>query len=91
MHYFWLCPISLQYLYSNTRQNKYTPRNMTKPKHKDNLKAIVVEKVAEKHAVTKDYVYKVVAGTREDEDIFRDFMNGTEVLVNAVKDLVPFP
>lgn len=69
---------------------------------KDNLKALVVSKVVAKTGVTKDFVYKVTAGDRENETILDEFFDlKTRIedavddymntpLMAAVKELVPF-
>jgi len=66
------------------------PKEFKKNSTKDKIKAIVVEKMAEKHDVNKNYVYKVANGDRKNEGIFSDYMEGYELLLNAVKKLVPF-
>lgn len=75
-------------LYKGT--NKCMPKKYKKTNTKDKLKAIVVEKVAQKHGVKPNYVYKITAGDRTNEKIFSDYMNGYELLVNTVNQLVPF-
>lgn len=71
---------------------------MRKTKPKDNQRALIVKKVAEKHGVTPAYVYMILSGERDNEEIFADYMELKEnikavlenALLNEVKNLVPF-
>lgn len=58
---------------------------------RDAKKAFLVKKVAEKHGVTKDLVYKVLNGDRENEAILTDFMNLKETIDNAIETLQDNP
>lgn len=70
---------------------------MNKTIPRDNLRALIVKKIAERHRVTPDYVYKVTDGTRTNEEILSSYMELSETikdvfdndLVNAVKKLIP--
>ena len=61
---------------------------------RDNRKALIVKKVAEKNRVSTNLVYKVLAGDRDNEQILSDYLTIKEevdnAIVNAVKKLVPF-
>lgn len=73
-------------------------KNSTNPKHKDKEKALIVEKLAEKHHVTKPYVYMVLRDSRVNEKIFADYFEMKEALervfyrplLSSINDLVPF-
>lgn len=58
----------------------------------DPLKPFLVERVAGMKGVTKAYVYMVLRGERDNDDIFSCYMElqeGTEKLLEAVKTAVP--
>lgn len=73
-----------------------------KMKIRDNKRAYLIKKVAQKHGVSKSLVEKCVAGTRNNDEILsdlddlnravdaliEDYQNNK--LMHAVKDLVPF-
>lgn len=82
----------------NKQQNKYILKEMRNPRTKDNQKALIVKKLAEKHTKTKAYIYLVIDGERNNDEILADYMELTEGLKNyfdnafltAVNNLVPF-
>jgi len=60
---------------------------------KDSERTFLVKKVAEMHKVSTRYVYYVLSGDREDDDIFKSYMDlkeGNNSLVESVKKLIPF-
>jgi nanoRNase/pAp phosphatase (c-di-AMP/oligoRNAs hydrolase) len=71
---------------------------MTKQRTKDNQRALIVKKIAEKHGVSTSFVYMVTNGTRENEAILSDYMESFEKvndvfdndLLKAVNHLLPF-
>lgn len=65
-------------------------KNRKKTIGKDELKPIVVKKVAEKHRVKPNLVYKVLNGTRNNEGVLEDYMEGHNKLLEAVRNLIPF-
>lgn len=56
---------------------------MRKQRTKDNLRALIVKKVAERHGVTPAYVYMVTDGTKTNEEILLSYME----LEESVKDV----
>lgn len=71
---------------------------MTKQRTKDNQRALIVKKVAERHGVTPAFVYMVTDGTKQNEAILSDYMETYEKindvfdneLLKAVNKLSPF-
>jgi len=71
---------------------------MRKQRIKDNQRALIVKKIAERHGVTPAFVYMVTDGTRTNEEILSDYMEMNEKindvlenpLLEAVNKLVPF-
>jgi len=71
---------------------------MRNPRTKDNQKALIVKKLAEKHHLTKAYIYLVIDGERNNDEILSDYMELSEGLKNyfdnalltEVNNLVPF-
>lgn len=69
-----------------------------KQKKRDNLRALAIQKTAEKHGLSRRGVRMIVDGDRENEDVFRDYMElfeelDTALLRNMVREfkkLVPF-
>ena len=63
-------------------------------RNKDNKKALIVKKLAEKHGVKPNMVYKVLAGDRNNDEILGDYLEMSEeldnLLLQAVKKAVPF-
>lgn len=69
---------------------------------KDAKKTLIVKEIAAKHRVSKAFVYMVVAGDKENEDILDDFFELKEgidaeiekiqnnPLMASVKELIPF-
>jgi hypothetical protein len=53
---------------------------MSKTVTRDNQKALLVKKLADKHGVTQDYIYKIIDGSRNNEEIFTDYMQMDEAL-----------
>lgn len=74
----------------------------TKMKTRDNKRAFLIKKVAQKHGVSKSLVEKCITGTRTNDEILadlddlnravdtliEDYQNNK--LMAAVKELVPF-
>ncbi len=59
----------------------------------DAQKTWIVAKTAAIHGVSKRYVYMVIKGDREDDAVFTTYMDlleGSNDLLNAVEQLVPF-
>ncbi len=59
----------------------------------DKLKSVLVKRLASKHALSEDYIYKILSGDRENdkaEIILEEYMTAREGLLNAVKELIPF-
>lgn len=60
---------------------------------RDNRKAFIVSEVADKHGVSARYVYMVLSGERENEQILSDYLaiyQSTNLLLEAVKKAIPF-
>ena len=65
-------------------------KNLILTSEKDNLKATLVAKIAEKRGLTKRYIYQILAGDRINPEILDEYMTAREGLVLAVEQLVPF-
>lgn len=71
---------------------------MTKERAKNSQKTLIVKNIADKHKVTPAFVYMVLDGARNNEDILADYMELDEQLntvfrnamLSAVTKLVPF-
>lgn len=67
---------------------------MLKNRNHNNLKALIVEKIAEKRGLKKNMIYKVLRGDRENEDVMDDYVSMTLSVKNAllqeVERVVPF-
>ncbi len=61
-----------------------------KTSKRDKLKAIIAERLASKHRLSKRNIYMIIAGDVENPEIFNEYMDGRERLVNAVAELIPF-
>lgn len=59
---------------------------MIKTRPKDNQRALLVKKVAEKHGVTPRYIYQILNGDRENEEIFADYMELKEQVTALFKN-----
>jgi hypothetical protein len=60
---------------------------------RDSEKSFLVKKVADMHNVSPRYVYYILNGERENDEIFKtymDFKEGLNPLADAVKKLIPF-
>jgi hypothetical protein len=60
---------------------------------RDNRKAFIVAEIADKHGVSTRYVYMVLAGSRDNEQILSDYLavhESTNLLLAAVKNACPF-
>jgi hypothetical protein len=58
----------------------------------DPIRPWLVQKTAAIHGVTASYVYKILAGERENEEIFctyMDLLEGANNLIEQVKNAVP--
>ncbi len=53
---------------------------MSNTAKRDNQKTLLVKKLAEKHGVSEDYIYKIINGERICETIFADYMKLDEAL-----------
>lgn len=54
-------------------------------KNKDNLKARIVKEVAEKHGVEPAYVYMVLRGDRNNDEICSDFDDLKRVMESNIE------
>lgn len=61
---------------------------MSKTVNRDNQKALLVKKLAIKHGVKTDYIYKVLSGDRNDEVIFEDYMKCDEAMELLLHNLL---
>lgn len=52
---------------------------------RSNQRGFLVSKLAAKHGVTKRYVYMVVRGDRQNDDLFADYMELKEIADNIEK------
>lgn len=53
----------------------------------------IVKNVAEMTGFTPDYIYKIIAGERKNNEVLglcMDLLEGSNVLVEEVKKLIPF-
>ena len=94
-------PIFRDYLCTPLGNKNNKPKIVTMANNKDNLRARIVKEVAEKHNVKTRYVYMVLSGDRNNDEICSDFddlkrelESKIEVyqdnpLMTAVKELVP--
>ena len=60
---------------------------------KDSEKTFLVKKVADMHKVSERYVYYILSGERENDEIFKTYMDlkeGNNELAESVKKLIPF-
>jgi len=58
---------------------------------RDTQKAFFVKKVAEMHNVSTSFVYKILSGDRENDEIFMTYMDlqeGTNSLLEQVKRMI---
>lgn len=63
------------------------PIFLMQARKKDNQKAFLVKKIADKHGVTTRFVYQVLAGDRENEAIFSDYMTAKEDTDKAIENI----
>lgn len=56
---------------------------MRNERRKDNQRALIVKKIADKHRVSFSYIYKILNGERENEKIFADYMELKEQINNV--------
>lgn len=66
---------------------------MNKPNQRDSEVATRVKRTADISGVSKRYVYLVLNGDRNDENVMATYMRlqeGENLLLQAVKELVPF-
>lgn len=66
---------------------------MEKPKKRDSVKTTLVAQTAEICGVSKRQVYRVLDGQQDNDQIMMVYMElrqGSQELVEAVKQLVPF-
>lgn len=67
---------------------------MLKNQQRDNRRALIVEKIAEKHGLKRKTVYAILRGDRNNEDVMDDYitmsMEVENLLLKAVKKAVPF-
>lgn len=60
---------------------------------RDSEKSFLVKKVAEMHKVSARYVYYILNGERDNDEIFKTYMDlkeGQNVLAEEVKKLIVF-
>ena len=60
---------------------------------RDSERSFLVKKVAEMHQVSPRYIYYILNGDRENDEIFKtymDFKEGHNALTEEVKKLIPF-
>lgn len=73
---------------------KMIHKYMSKNQVHNNLRALIVEKIAEKRGLKKNMIYKVLRGDRENEDVIDDYvsmtMNVKNALLKEVEGVVPF-
>lgn len=70
--------------------NEGMAKKLIKARGYDKLKSTIVKKLAVKWGVTEDYIYKILNGERDHEEIFEEYMAAKEGLVAAVEKLIPF-
>ncbi len=67
---------------------------MLKNQQRDNRRALIVEKIAEKRGLKRKTVYAILRGDRNNEDVIDDYvtmsMEVENALLKAVKKVVPF-
>lgn len=67
---------------------------MLKNQQRDNQKALIVEKIAEKRGLKRKTVYSILRGDRKNEDVLDDYVSMTlsvkNALLDEVKRVVPF-
>lgn len=54
-------------------------------KERNGLRAGIVKKVAAKYGLSKDAVYKIIRGDRQNDDVFADYMAMKEIADNIEK------
>ena len=68
-------------------------KNLDKRIGYDPQRPYLVKRTADIHRVSKRYVYMILNGERENEEIFTTYMElleGSDALIEAVKKAVPF-
>lgn len=68
-------------------------KNIEKTRERDADRAAIVHKVASTLGVSVRYVYMVISGERENDEIFATYMyllEGQNALLEEVKKMVPF-
>ncbi len=67
---------------------------MLKNQQRDNRRALIVEKIAEKRGLKRKTVYAILRGDRNNEDVIDDYVSMSLSIKNAlleeVKRVVPF-
>lgn len=88
------CKISLRILCHRIGDYKSSRKYMSKNQQHNNLRALIVEKIAEKRGLKKNTIYRVLNGSRENEDVMDDYVTMSlsvgNALLNEVKRVVPF-
>jgi len=70
--------------------NEGMSKKIIKARGYDKLKSTIVKKLAVKWGVTEVYIYKILDGERNHEEILEEYMTAKEGLVAAVEKLIPF-
>lgn len=68
-------------------------KDSNKTRNRDSKRAALVKNVADIHRLSTSMVYKVLAGERNNEDVFSTYMfllQGGNALKEEAKKLVPF-